>query len=150
MKIVTVLTMIGNTILVLLLVWRGWSARLQWLTITSLLAVAADFIWFFLNTISAWLYDESRIIVVYWFFQVLFGLIVFEAWKANVKGLERLFVVQFSSSLICLFAHQHGYTHAVYQMENCNTVLNLLGIIWCIFRFRGEPRYEPSEARSEA
>ena len=47
MKIVTVLTMISNTILVLFLLFRGWSARLQWLTITSALAVIADFLFFF-------------------------------------------------------------------------------------------------------
>lgn len=141
--IILLSTVVGNLILCLLLLVRGWAARLRWLTMMTGLAVILDFLFHFIHDFSHHLYAPLRIFVIYWLSSILYGLVIFEAWRAKIEWLEWLMSVQFLMGVVALFAHQHGDKVAVYRIEIFNCWLNLFGIIWCIVKFRGEPRYEP-------
>lgn len=146
--VLVISTIAGNASLCLLLLWRGWSGRLGWFTFMTGLAGVMDCLFHFIHDFSHYLYAPLRIFVVYWMFNVLTALVVYEAWRVRVRWLEWLFSVQLFVSLIALFAHQHGDKATVYWIEMFYVYLNLCGILWCIMKFKGEPRYEPPDARS--
>jgi hypothetical protein len=141
--IIVACTLLGNIFLVWLLVWRGWSGRLQWLTLTTTLAILTDVIFHYIHSIAHYLYGPWRLIAIYWLFNVLFALCAFEGFRLRMKWLEYLFLIQLFLSLVALFAHKHGDPTTVYWIEIFNTWVNVLGIILCIWMFRGEPLYDP-------
>lgn len=137
------MTPVSNVGLCFLLVFRGWSGRLQWMTLWTALAVAADALFWSLHATHHSLYAPLRIFAQYWLFNILMGLVIFEAWRVGVKWLEYLVGIQLAMSFVALYAHLHGDRWAVYYIECFNVTFNLLGIWYCAYRFRGENRYEP-------
>lgn len=94
------------------------------------------------------MYVPLRIFTIYWLFNILMALVVFEAWRVGVRWLEWLVSVQLMMSLVALFAHRHGDAWTVYYLEIANIIFNLLSIWFCIFKLKGEPRYEPRFPRT--
>jgi hypothetical protein len=140
--ILVAITLLGNIFLLWMLLWQGWSGRLQWLTITTALAVLTDVLFHYIHCLAHYLYGPYRLMALYWLFNVLFALCAYEGWKVRMKWLEYLFLIQLSISLVALFAHKHGDSTTVYWIEIFNTWFNVLGILLCIWMLRGECTYE--------
>ncbi len=141
--IIVAITILGNVILVGALIKNHWLLRTKWLVITSSLAIFADICFQYIHIIAHWLYAPARLVTIYWGFNILFALIAFEAFRWRMKWLEYLFLVQLSISLTALFAHGHGDKHTVDQLEWFTIWMNLAGIVFCIWKFKGELRYDP-------
>ena len=139
--IIVASTMVGNGILIGFLLWRGWCARLQWFTVMTVLAVPLDGIFNYVHGALHHLYGPARIFVVYLWGPIIMGLCAWEAHRIKVNWLERLMLMQFSLTLMCLFAHLHGEPWAVYQMEmNFLCWFNLAGILFSIWKLKGNAR----------
>lgn len=137
----TVLTMSGNTALCLLLIWRGWSGRLQFFTLLTGLAVAVDFAFYFIHGLAHWLYAPLRICVQYWLFPVLYIFAAWEAWKVKVGWLEYLLLIQVAMAVVAGLSHINGDKWTVYYLEMSMVYVNLFGIIYSIYRFSDEVDY---------
>lgn len=144
--LIVAITIISNVFLCLLLLYRGWSGRLQWFTLTTGLAVLLDALFYFIHGLAHSLYAPLRIFVVYWLFLILFALCSWEAHRVGVKWLEYLMLIQVGVAVVALVAHLHGDAYAVYRIEMGVVYLNLGGILLSIWKLRGAPRYEPSQA----
>ena len=98
-EIIVAMTIISNAILCLVLLYRGWSGRLQWFTVMTCLAVVVDFLFYFIHTLSHWLYSPARIAVQYWMFPVLMLFCAWEAARIGMKWLEYLMLLQLAPAV---------------------------------------------------
>jgi hypothetical protein len=140
-EIIVSSTIIGNLILMWLLIWQGWSGRLQWFTVMTALAVLVDCLCYFIHGFQHALYAPVRIFVIYLMFPLLEAVCAFEAWRVGFKWLEWLMLIQVGLAIITLLAHLHGDSRTVYELEIYATYVNLAGIIVCILMFRNEANY---------
>ncbi len=136
-------TIIGNVIIVLLMLYRGWVGRLSWFTSMTALAVLIDCLFYFIHGFDHSLYAPLRTFIVYWLFPILMCFCVFEAALIGLKWLEYLMLIQVALAAVSLFAHLHADKITIYQLEWFMIYANLAGIVLCILKFRGECNYEP-------
>ncbi len=140
-EILVAITLIGNVFIVLLLLHRGWSGRLQWFTVTTALAVLVDCLFYFVHGAIHQMYGPLRVFVVYWMFPLLECVCAWEAALVGVRWLERLMCLQVALSAVTLFAHLHGDVFAVYRLEMFVVYVNLAGILFSIYKLRNEVDY---------
>jgi hypothetical protein len=140
--IIVVTTIIGNIIIALLMVWRGWAGRLQWFTLTTILAVAVDALFYWVHGFAHSIYGPSRVFLVYWAFPLLETVCIWEAYCVKVKWLEYLLLIQVGLAVIGLFTHLHGDVWTIYYIEMFTVYFNLLAMIYVIIRFSKEVNYE--------
>jgi hypothetical protein len=133
---------IGNLILVWLLIWHGWIGRLQWLSITTGLAVLVDCLAYFIHGFDHKLYEPLRVFVIYWMFPILELLCAWEAAWVGFKWLEWLMLVQVGLAVIGGLAHLHGDPWPIYRLEIFADWVDVAGIMLCVWMFRGEANYE--------
>ncbi len=143
--IIVAITLIGNVFIVLLLLHRGWSGRLQWFTVTTALAVLVDCLFYFIHGFDHKMYGPLRVFVVYWMFPLLECVCAWEAALVGVWWLERLMLLQVALAAVTLFAHLHGDVFAVYRLEMFVVYVNLCGILFSIWKLKGECTYDPRE-----
>lgn len=139
--VLVISTIAGNASLCLLLLWRGWAGRLGWFTFMTGLAVLVEAAGQYIHGFYHHMYGPLRILLIYWLFNVLLALCIFEAYRVRVKWLEWLLSIQLLVSIVALFEHQHGDPIGVYYSEMVNCWLNIGGIALCLYRFRGEASY---------
>ena len=144
--IITALGIIGNVIIVLLMLYRGWTGRLQWFAMMTALAVLVDCLYWFIHGFDHMLAIPIRLFVQYWMFPVLMLGCAFEAWRIRMKWLEYFLLIRVGLAVVAAAAHLHGDKWTIYRIEMFVIYYELAGMLLCIWKFRGEPRYEPSEA----
>ncbi len=141
--IILLSTIVCNGILVTVLLFRGWSGRLQWFTLTTILAVIVDCLFHFIHGFAHQWAAPMRIFVQYWLFPLLFLRCAWEAHRVRISWLEYLLLIQVGLAAVACAAHLHGDKWTIYRIEIFNIYFNIAGILSSIFRLRGEPRYEP-------
>src|ERR1700743_820492 len=99
-EIIVLTTVIGNVFLGLLLIGRGWSGRLQWFTITTILAVLVDCAFHWIHGFAHSLYAPSRIALQYWTFPALEAVCAWEAYCVGLEWLEKLMLIQVGLAIV--------------------------------------------------
>lgn len=140
-EIIVFLGILGNLILCLLLVWRGWSGRLQLFTIMTGLAVLVDVVFNYIHGFAHSLYGPARIFMIYWLFPIFEGLCAWEAFRVGLTWLENLLLIQVGLAVVALAAHLHGDLLTIYRIEIFNCYFDIFGVTYCILRLKGEPTY---------
>ncbi len=146
--IIVAFGIIGNIIIVLLMLYRGWAGRLQWFAIMTALAVLVDCLCYFIHGFDHQLYAPLRVFMLYWLFPILEAVCAWEAHWVGIRWLEKLMLVQVGLAVIALLAHLHGDSMTVYRLEMFIIYVNLAGIIWCISKFRKEANYAAYPSRA--
>jgi hypothetical protein len=144
-KDVWVLTIMANLVLSVFLMWRFWYIHYQWLTISTVLAVAADgFLWI-CHQMNYPMYEVSRLITLSGIFFILNLMVIWEAKWLKDTTVEKAVVAQVILSVVALILKHEHYLWPAYYVEIFNRAFNLGVVLLFIAIFAQRSPYEPSE-----
>lgn len=136
-----VLTISGNVILGLLLVYNHWWVRYNWLTLSAILSVLADFVLQYLhfNTHSA--YEPVRQFLFYALWLILDVLVIWEAYRLRNKVVQYCTEVQLGLAILWPMLKRAELHWTAYWLCEFSLIFNVFCIGWFIVIFRKEARY---------
>jgi hypothetical protein len=142
MPIVLGMTLIGNIILSLVMLWRGYWVRYGWLLTWAILSVLADV---FIQNIHSQHHSlyAGLLDLTYWLFIILKILVFFESWLLKNGRVFIPILFQSGMDLIAHVVHQTDFRWTYWYMECGLRFTNLLIIYWFILLFKEEPKHEP-------
>lgn len=138
--IVWAATLFGNAILLLLLTWREYYIRYNWLSISVAVSIVVDMLLLKAHTQSHPLYEPLRIFIFYGVFYILDVAVIWEAWCLRDKRVRIPVEIQFAVSLAALLAKHTQFVWGAYFIECSLRWINLLVILFFCWTFRTENR----------
>lgn len=136
-------TVCSNVILALLLVGLKHYVRYGFLTLWCVSSVLIDFLagWGHSHGIS--LYPAFWLFVRYVFTFAIETVVILEAFKWRERRVEYPVSAQLFLGIVSLvITHTLSYGWSVYYFECFTRVFNLAVIVWMLFIFHQEPRYD--------
>ena len=140
-EIITAFGIIGNVIIVLLMLYKGWTGRLQWFAMMSALAVLVDCLYYFVHGFDHQMSSVLRVFVQYWLFPLFMVACAIEAWRVRIYWLEYFLLIRVGLAVIAGAAHLHGDPWAIYRIEMFVIYYELAGMLLTIWMFRKEADY---------
>lgn len=140
--IILFLTLSGNVILSLLLVGNRWWIRYNWLTISAIMAILADFAMQFIHFHDHPSFEPLRIFLCYALWPILNILVIWEAFRLGNKVVQYCTEIQLGLLIGWPLIQRAGWHWTAWYVEVISAIFNVFVIAWFITIFRHEAHYE--------